>query len=72
MIDWEKPVCLLDGTKLSFWGDLANPDGRGDYFLRRDDGRPFSPDQHEFPDCLIVGDDGREWRTLVEMVRNVE
>lgn len=48
-IDWTKPLELSDGTPVvlspqDVW-DGANPDADGDYWVRREDGRPFENEE---------------------------
>jgi hypothetical protein len=63
-IDWTAPLELSDGTpvKLCPYRDGINPDGDGDYFLVREDGKPFADARYGHRTTVFIANpDGREW-----------
>lgn len=67
MIDWTKPIEHVDGTPLveagysDINGTHTSPDAQGDYYFKREDGKPFTEDQAMQPYVLIVRPDGSAW-----------
>lgn len=73
MIDWTKPLELMDGTPVRLTEDDERPDEDGDYWIEREDGRRIKSLDREsmFPSYLqlCVGSNGWEGR-IGQLVRN--